>query len=167
MLVFLYCEPEAVWGGEMRQVGIVCWTYLTWTVKRISTWCAATFQGKKICPIVKTDENCILIKLKYKVMQTLEMWDVTIFYDHFVNMKQSVIVQVSWVRSCCFQSVVEWLYIQLQLLKFTAYHNVILDHHIHLRVPGAFRHGVLEIGTCESRARHKVDVLFGVEAHLF
>lgn len=40
--------------------------------------------------------------------------------------------------------------------------------HIHrtdLRVPGAFRYRVLEVGTCESRARHKVDVLLGVEAH--
>lgn len=35
-----------------------------------------------------------------------------------------------------------------------------------LRVPGAFRYGVLEVGTCESGARHEVDVLLGVEAHL-
>lgn len=35
-----------------------------------------------------------------------------------------------------------------------------------LRVPGALRYGVLEVGTCESRARHEVDVLLGVEAHL-
>ena len=36
-----------------------------------------------------------------------------------------------------------------------------------LRVPGAFRYRVLEVGTCESRARHEVDVFLGVEAHLF
>lgn len=36
-----------------------------------------------------------------------------------------------------------------------------------LRVPGAFRYRVLEVGTCESGARHEVDVFLGVEAHLF
>lgn len=35
-----------------------------------------------------------------------------------------------------------------------------------LRVPGAFSYGLLEVGTCESGARHKVDVLLGVKAHL-
>lgn len=52
----------------------------------------------------------------------------------------------------------------------TSYHFILHYHTpIHradLRVPGAFRYGVLEVGTCESRARHKVDVLLGVEAHL-
>lgn len=36
-----------------------------------------------------------------------------------------------------------------------------------LRVPGAFGYRLLEVGTCESRARHEVDVLLRVEAHLF
>lgn len=36
-----------------------------------------------------------------------------------------------------------------------------------LRVPGAFGYGLLEVGPCESRAGHEVDVLLGVEAHLF
>lgn len=41
--------------------------------------------------------------------------------------------------------------------------------HIHkadLRVPGALGDGLLEVGACEARARHEVDVLLGVEAHL-
>lgn len=48
----------------------------------------------------------------------------------------------------------------------TNYHDRKPFRACNLREPGAFSYGVFEVGTCESGARHKVDVLLGIEAHL-
>lgn len=36
----------------------------------------------------------------------------------------------------------------------------------HLRIPGAHVSGLLQVGSCQSGARHEVNVFLGIEAHL-
>lgn len=48
----------------------------------------------------------------------------------------------------------------------THLHSQVDIHEADLRVPGAFCEGLFEVGACEPRARHEVDVLLGIEAYL-